>query len=223
MSKNKVEFKVSEDELKEWADLVTDVKSRAKQGDKDARELVLRLHHKDSSEVKLAKKIRQLLNDLNKDNITPEIKTKLGLDGFSKETWAMLKLMTHEEFGKGLIERCIIAEDYIDPKDEKGKRIILCLSPTLSGQYMHCKRMASREGYRLTGALIPKNPTNEGSDDTGSDDDTGSEEVTIGPKTKDEIVKHFLAFVKDTDGDTIHKAIEEIYNTLEQQDKTGTE
>ena len=104
MSKNK-EFKVTEDELKEWADLVTDVKSRAKQGDLDARELVTRLHDKDSSEVKLAKKIRQLLNDLNKDNITPEIKTKLGLDGFSKETWAMLKLMTHEEFGKGLIER----------------------------------------------------------------------------------------------------------------------
>ena len=57
MSKNK-EFKVTEDELKEWADLVTDVKSRAKQGDKDARELVLRLHAEDSSEVKLADKIR---------------------------------------------------------------------------------------------------------------------------------------------------------------------
>ena len=223
MSKNKVEFKVTEDELKEWADLVTDVKSRAKQGDKDARELVLRLHAKDSSEVKLAEKIRQLLKDLNKDNITPEIKTKLGLDGFSKETWAMLKLMTHEEFGKGLIERCIIADDYIDPKDEKGKRIILCLSPTLSGQYMHCKRMASREGYRLTGALIPQTSTNEGGEDTGSDDDTGSEEVTVGPKTKDEIVKHFLALVKDTDSDTIHQAIEEIYNSLERKDKTGTE
>ena len=128
MSKNK-EFKVTEDELKEWADLVTDVKSRAKQGDKDARELVLRLHAEDSSEVKLADKIRKLLKDLNKDNITPEIKTKLGLDGFSKETWAMLKLMTHEEFGKSLIERCVIADNYIDPKDEKGKRIILCLSP----------------------------------------------------------------------------------------------
>ena len=215
---NKVEFKIEKAELKEWTTLITKVKSREKQGDLDARKLVTRLHESDAPEKLLALKIRDLLNDLNKENITPEIKKVLGLDGLNKDTWAMLKLMTHEEYGKSLVERCVIADDYIDPKDKEGKRIILCLSPSLAGQYMHCKRVAGREGFRLSGSPIQNDNAGSDDDNAGSDDDA---EVSTGSKTVEEIKANFLAFVADTDSDTIHEALEGIYNTLELQEQTG--
>ena len=205
-------YQITDAEVLEISTLVGLVNTIETTADANVRTHVLAIHEVDSPVSKLALKIRELLNNLGNANITPEIKKATGLDTLPSEAWAFLKLMT-EPFTMDLIQRTIIADDYVDPKS-KANKVIVCMSTSLSGQYQWTKKRAYGEGFKLNGKTLPPKKTPKPTPETGNDsDDTENDPLDNPdeqPKTVEEIVENFFQFSSITPMDVISEALEEI-------------
>ena len=198
-------YQITDAEVLEISTLVGLVNKIETNADYNVRTHVLAIHEVDSPVSKLALKIRELLDNLGNANITPEIKKASHLDTLPSEAWAFLKLMT-VPFTMDLIQRTIIADDYVDPKS-KNNKVIICMSTSLSGQYQWTKKRAYGEGFKLNGEAVPPKTEPKTESESESESDDGIETPN---RTVEEIVKNFYDFAGDTPMDILSDALTEI-------------